>query len=442
MFDLPFRLLKNSKKAKKATELEGGGTSLVQLSIEHKGNANQWLASGLHLSRQERVMLNVPHPVNFRSTPAISKSIKEKKMSKKLLYNLLAVLVLLSLVLAGCGGSGGSSSEGGDQKMVGISMPTKTSTRWISDGESMVKSFEELGYATDLQFADNDIPNQIAQIENMVTKGADVLVIAAIDGSTLSDVLAKAKEQGVLVIAYDRLISKTENVDYYATFDNFGVGVIQGTQIIEGLDLENQAGPFNVELFGGSPDDTNAFYFYDGAMSVLQPYIDEGKLVVQSGQMGMDVVGTLRWDGAVAQSRMENLLSANYTDKRVDAVLSPYDGLSRGIIAALRGVGYGTADQPWPVITGQDAEVASVKAMIAGEQTYTVFKDTRELAAQTAKMVDQALKGETVDINDTETYNNGVKVVPSYLLTPYSVDLSNYEKLLVESGYIKPEDLK
>lgn len=364
-------------------------------------------------------------------------------MSKKLLYNLLAVLVLLSLVLAGCGGGGEAApAEGGEQKMVGISMPTKTSTRWISDGESMVKSFEELGYATDLQFADNDIPNQIAQIENMITKGADVLVIAAIDGSTLTDVLAKAKEQGVLVIAYDRLISNTENVDYYATFDNFGVGVIQGTQIIEGLDLENQAGPFNIELFGGSPDDTNAFYFYDGAMSVLQPYIDEGKLVVQSGQTGMDVVGTLRWDGAVAQSRMENLLSANYTDKRVDAVLSPYDGLSRGIIAALRGVGYGTADQPWPVITGQDAEVASVKAMIAGEQTYTVFKDTRELAAQTAKMVDQALKGETVDINDTETYNNGVKVVPSYLLTPYSVDINNYEELLVKSGYISADDLK
>jgi len=360
-------------------------------------------------------------------------------MSKKLLYNLLAVLMLASLVLTACGGAAPAEDE---KKLVGISMPTKTSTRWISDGESMVKSFEALGYATDLQFADNDIPNQIAQIENMVTKGADVLVIAAIDGSTLSDVLAKAKEAGVLVVAYDRLISKTPNVDYYATFDNFGVGVIQGTQIIEGLDLENQAGPFNVELFGGSPDDTNAFYFYDGAMSVLQPHIDSGKLVVQSGQMGMDVVGTLRWDGAVAQARMENILSANYTDKRVDAVLAPYDGLSRGIIAALRGVGYGTADQPWPVITGQDAEVASIKAMIAGEQTYTVFKDTRELAAQTAKMVDQALKGQTVDVNDTKTYDNGVKVVPSYLLTPYSVDLSNYEKLLIESGYIKPEDLK
>ena len=149
-------------------------------------------------------------------------------MSKNLIYKLLAVVMLASLVLTACGASG---DAGSDQKMVGISMPTKTSTRWISDGESMVKSFEELGYATDLQFADNDIPNQIAQIENMVTKGADVLVIAAIDGSTLSDVLGKAKEAGVLVIAYDRLISKTENVDYYATFDNFGVGVIQGTQI-------------------------------------------------------------------------------------------------------------------------------------------------------------------------------------------------------------------
>jgi putative multiple sugar transport system substrate-binding protein len=308
-------------------------------------------------------------------------------MSKKLLYQLLAVVMLASIVLTACGGA---AAPADDKKLVGISMPTKTSTRWISDGESMVKSFEALGYATDLQFADNDIPNQIAQIENMVTKGADVLVIAAIDGSTLSDVLAKAKEAGVLVVAYDRLISKTANVDYYATFDNFGVGVIQGTQLLNGLGLKPGekapagVGPFNIELFGGSPDDTNAFYFYDGAMSVLQPFIDDGTLVVQSGQMGMDVVGTLRWDGAVAQSRMENILSANYTDKRVDGVLAPYDGLSRGIIAALRGVGYGTADQPWPVITGQDAEVASVKAMIAGEQMFTVFKDTRELAAQTA----------------------------------------------------------
>jgi putative multiple sugar transport system substrate-binding protein len=365
--------------------------------------------------------------------------IKEKKMSKKLVYTLVAVMMLASLILSACGGV---AAPADDTKLVGISMPTKTSTRWISDGESMVKEFEAMGYETDLQFADDDIPNQLAQIENMITKGADVLVIAAIDGSTLTDALTKAKEEGVLVVAYDRLLVNSENVDYYATFDNFGVGVIMGQQIEEGLDLKNAEGPFNIELFGGSPDDTNAFYFYDGAMSVLQPYIDSGKLVVQSGQMGMDKVSTLRWDGIVAQARMENLLSAYYTDKRVDAVLSPYDGLSIGIISALKSVGYGSADQPMPVITGQDAEVASVKAMIAGEQTYTVFKDTRELAKQTAKMVDAALKGQEVPINDTETYDNGVKIVPSYLLTPFSVDVTNYEKYLVESGYYTADQLK
>ena len=380
-------------------------------------------------------------------------------MKRNTLLSVLALIVALSMVLSACAPAAATEAPAAEapaaeapaaeapaadaaKPMVGISMPTKTSTRWISDGESMVKVFTEMGYDTDLQFADDDINNQLAQIENMVTKGAKVLVIAAIDGSTLSDVLAKAKEAGVLVIAYDRLIVNTENVDYYATFDNFGVGVIMGTQIETGLDLKNQAGPFNIELFGGSPDDTNAFYFYDGAMSVLQPYIDSGKLVVQSGQMGMDNVGTLRWDGTVAQARMENLLSAYYTDKRVDAVLSPYDGLSIGIISALKSVGYGSADQPMPVIGGQDAEVASVKAMIAGEQMFTVFKDTRELAKQTAAMVDAALQEKEVPVNNTETYNNGVKVVPSYLLTPYSVDVTNYEKYLIESGYYTADQLK
>jgi putative multiple sugar transport system substrate-binding protein len=369
--------------------------------------------------------------------------------------NIAFLLIILSMILAACGTPAATptsegpadeptvaTSSGDDVKLVGISMPTKTSTRWISDGESMVQVFEDLGYETDLQFADNDIPNQLAQIENMVTKGADVLVIAAIDGSTLSDVLQQAHDAGVLVIAYDRLIIKTANVDYYATFDNFGVGVIQGSQIVEGLDLENAEGPFNIELFGGSPDDTNAFYFYDGAMSVLQPYIDSGKLVVQSGQTGMDKVGTLRWLAATAQARMDNLLSAYYTDKRVDAVLSPYDGLSIGILSSLKGVGYCTESQPCPVVTGQDAEVASVKSMIAGEQTYTVFKDTRELAKQTAAMVDAALKGQEVPINDTTTYNNEVKIVPSYLLTPVSVDVTNYETILVDSGYITADQLK
>jgi putative multiple sugar transport system substrate-binding protein len=366
-------------------------------------------------------------------------------MSKKLLYTLLAVVMLASLILTACGGAAPAAAA---KKLVGISMPTKTSTRWISDGNSMVASFQKLGYDTDLQFADNDINNQLAQIENMVTKGAKVLVIAAIDGSTMSDVLQKAHDAGVLVISYDRLITKTPNVDYYATFDNFGVGVIQGTQLLEGLGLKPGekapagVGPFNVELFGGSPDDTNAGYFYNGAMSVIQPFIDDGTIVIQSGQTGMDKVGTLRWLAATAQARMDNLLSAYYTDKHVDAVLSPYDGLSIGILSSLKGVGYCTTELPCPVVTGQDAEVASVKSIIAGEQRYTVFKDTRQLAAQTAKMVDQALKGEKVDVNDTKTYDNGVKVVPSYLLTPISIDINNYKKELVDSGYIKAEDLQ
>jgi putative multiple sugar transport system substrate-binding protein len=329
-----------------------------------------------------------------------------------------------------------------DKGLVAISMPTKSSARWIADGSNMVKYFNEKGYKTDLQYADDDIPNQLAQVENMVTKGAKVLVIAAIDGTTLSDVLQKAADKGVKVIAYDRLIKGSKNVDYYATFDNYQVGVLQASYIEQALKLKEGKGPYNIELFGGSPDDNNAFFFYNGAMSVLKPYIDSGKLVVRSKQLGMDKVSTLRWDGAVAQARMDNLLSAYYTKDRVDAVLSPYDGLSIGIISSLKGVGYGTAQQPMPVVTGQDAEVPSVKSILKKEQTSTVFKDTRELAKVTVGMVDAMLAGKQPEVNDTKTYNNGVKVVPSYLLKPVSVDASNWKQTLVDSGYYKESQIK
>ncbi|HJW11532.1 MAG TPA: multiple monosaccharide ABC transporter substrate-binding protein [Albitalea sp.] len=329
-----------------------------------------------------------------------------------------------------------------DKGTIAISMPTKSSSRWISDGNSMVKFFKEKGYKTDLQYAEDDIPNQLAQIENMITKGSKVLVIAAIDGTTLSDALQKAADKGIKVIAYDRLIRGSKNVDYYATFHNFQVGVLQAGYIEKALNLKTAKGPFKIELFGGSPDDNNAFFFYDGAMSVLKPYIDSGKLVVGSKQIGMDKVSTLRWDGAVAQARMDNLLSAYYTSGRVDAVLSPYDGLSIGIISSLKGVGYGTPKQPMPVVTGQDAEIPSVKSILAKEQTSTVFKDTRELAKVTVGMVDAMLSGKTVPINDTKTYNNGVKVVPSYLLKPVSVDASNWKETLVGSGYYTENQIK
>src|SRR5436190_1951172 len=318
-----------------------------------------------------------------------------------------------------------------DKGLIAISMPTKSSARWIADGSNMVKVFADKGYKTDLQYADDDIPNQLAQIENMITKGPKVLVIAAIDGTTLSDALQKAADRGVKVIAYDRLIRSSKNVDYYATFDNFQVGVLQAGYIEKALNLKAGKGPFNIELFGGSPDDNNAFFFYNGAMSVFKPYIDSGKLVVRSKQMGMDKVSTLRWDGAVAQARMDNLLSAYYTNAHVDAVLSPYDGLSIGIISSLKGVGYGTPKSPMPVVTGQDAEVQSVKSILKKEQTSTVFKDTRELAKVTVAMVDAMLSNKKPEVNDTKTYNNGVKVVPSFLLKPVNVDASNWKEVLI-----------
>ena len=331
-----------------------------------------------------------------------------------------------------------------DKGTIGISMPTKSSARWISDGDSMVKQFTEAGYGTDLQYAEDDIPNQLAQIENMITKGVKVLVVAAIDGTTLSNALDNAAASGIKVIAYDRLIRDSGSVDYYATFDNFKVGVQQASSLAAGMkERFPDTKPLNVELFGGSPDDNNAFFFYDGAMSVLQPMIDSGEIVIGSGQTGMDVVGTLRWDGAVAQSRMDNLLSANYgSDKVLHGALSPYDGLSIGILSSLKGVGYGSGDLKMPIVTGQDAEVPSVKSMIAGEQYSTVFKDTRELARVTVGMVDALLQGGTPEINDTTTYDNGVKVIPSYLLEPVSVDLSNYESILVGSGYYTADQLK
>jgi len=350
-----------------------------------------------------------------------------------------AILVFtMIVVLAACGSKGASGGESG---FVGIAMPTKSSERWVSDGNNMKKEFEKLGYKVDLQYAEDVVENQVSQIENMITKGVNVLVIASIDGEALTDVLQKANKQDIKVIAYDRLIKNSKYVSYYATFDNFQVGVQQGSYIEEKLGLKDGKGPFNIELFAGSPDDNNAYFFFDGAMSILQPYIDSGKLVVKSDQTTFNQGATLRWDGAVAQARMDNLLSAHYTADKVDAVLSPYDGISIGIISSLKGVGYGSADKPLPIITGQDAELASVKSIIAGEQTQTVFKDTRELAKKAVAMADAVLKGEKAEVNDTKTYDNGKKVVPAYLLEPVSVDKSNYESILVESGYYKKEEL-
>ncbi|MFF5145147.1 multiple monosaccharide ABC transporter substrate-binding protein [Streptomyces sp. NPDC013157] len=360
---------------------------------------------------------------------------------------LIAGAASLALTLSACGQSseGGSKESSGSAKggTIGIAMPTKSSERWINDGNNVVKDLKSKGYKTSLVYGEDNPDTQVSQIENLITQGVKGLIIAAIDNKSLNNVLQEAADANIPVIAYDRLILGTKNVDYYASFDNTKVGVEQGTYIVHKLGLDSgKKGPFNIELFAGSNDDNNTKYFFNGAMSVLQPYIDKKQLVVKSGQTALNKVTTLRWDGATAQSRMEDILTSSYKSAKVDAVLSPYDGISIGIIAALKSDGYGSGSQPLPVITGQDAELASVKSIIAGEQTQTVYKDTRQLAKVAATMVDDALNKKTPQVNDTKTYDNGTKVVPAYLLQPVSVDKTNYEDVLVKGGYYTDAELK
>jgi len=326
-------------------------------------------------------------------------------------------------------------------RFIGIAMPTQHSPRWISDGNSLVNQLEGLGFRTILKYGDDIVADQVAQINEMITQGVDVLVIAAIDGSALGGVLARAAASGITVIAYDRLIMDTPHVNYHTTFDNFAVGIMQANSLLIGLGIKNgEVGPFYIELFGGSLDDNNAFFFYDGAMSVLQPLIDDETLIVRSGQVGMEVVGTFGWSGERARVRMVDLLEEFYTDVRIDAVLSPYDGISVEIISALRDVGYGTPDKPWPVVSGQDATIPSVQSIINGEQFSTVFKDTRELAAATVRVIQTILAGQPVPVNDTVTYNNNVMIVPSYLLDIVHVDINNWRTVLIETGYYSEDE--
>ena len=366
----------------------------------------------------------------------------------------------MALTLAACGGSGAgettddaTNTAGGDSGetfRVGVAMPTQTSERWIADGDAVKSQLEELGYEVDLQFGNDDIPTQSQQIDQMITNGADLLIVAAIDGTALAGQLQTAADNGIATLAYDRLIRDSETVDFYVTFDNYQVGVQQATSLLVGLGLLNEdgsegdaTGPFNIELFAGSPDDNNAGFFFNGAMSVLQPLIDDGTLVVTSGQTDFDTVAILRWQQETAQKRMEGLLTSTYSSgAKVQGVLSPYDGLSRGIITALQNAGYsGTTADGFPIVTGQDAEIASVKLIADGVQFSTIFKDTRKLATQAVTAAGEILAGGEPTANDTETYDNGVKVVPSYLLESDIVYASNIQSLLVDSGYWTAEEV-
>jgi len=352
----------------------------------------------------------------------------------KKLISLLLVSVLAVSLFAGC------STK--DSNLVGVAMPTKSLQRWNQDGANMKKTLEDAGYEVVLEYAEDKVETQVSQIENMITKGAKVIVVASIDGVALKGVLAEAAKEDIQIIAYDRLIRESGDVSYYATFDNVLVGTIQGEYIETTLGLADGNGPFNMEVFGGSPDDNNAFKFNEGAMTVLQPYIDNGQLVINSGQVDMSEIAIQGWKPEGAQARMDNLLTANYSDKKVDVVLSPNDSLAQGIVASLKAAGYGTADMPFPVLTGQDCDTTNVKMLIAGEQSMSIFKDTRTLAAVVVDMVTAIMKGEEVPVNDTTSYDNGVLVVPSYLAEPVFADVNNYKEILIDSGYYTADQLK
>ena len=348
---------------------------------------------------------------------------------------ILATLLVVTLLLVSCA----AMAETG---RIGIAMPTKSSERWIHDGDNLKASLEELGYKVDLQYAEDNIDAQVSQVENMLLKGVDALIIASVDGSSLSKVLKEAKEQGVVVIAYDRLLTNTPDVDYYATFDSIAIGEQQATSLLTGLGvLDGATGPFKIEIFAGSLDDSCTPLYYEGSMNILTPYIESGVIVIPSGQTEMAQCATEGWDGLKAQARMDNLISANYTNGIVcDGVLSPYDGLSIGILSAFKSAGYGTDDLPLPKVTGQDCEVTSIKSMIAGEQYSSIYNNTGSLAQVAVKLTTQALSGEEVEVNST--YNNGVFDVPSMAIDATIITIDNYEEQLIESGYIPAEDLQ
>lgn len=345
-------------------------------------------------------------------------------------------LVVLTAMLAVAAMGTMANAEG---EKIGVAMPTQDLQRWNQDGSNMKAELEAKGYEVDLQYAGNDSATQASQIENMIANGDQLLVVASIDGDSLGTVLAQAKEANIPVIAYDRLIMNTDAISYYATFDNYLVGKTQGEFLVDALDLENADGPFNLEIVTGDPGDNNVNFFYGGAMDVLQPYLDEGKLVVPSGQISKEEVATANWATDAAQSRFENILSSNYADgTNLDAVLASNDSTALGVENALAANYTGE----YPIITGQDCDIANVANIVAGKQAMSVFKDTRALASQVVEMVDAIISGEEVPVNDTETYDNGTGIIPSYLCEPVAVTQDNYKEMLIDSGYYTEDQIQ
>ena len=356
---------------------------------------------------------------------------------KKIIALLLVVAMMACMFCACAKKEPAAAEKADDAKTIGILMPTKEQTIWSIQGDRLISSFEGEGYKTLIEYAEDDSAKQAMQIENMITKGVDALVIVAVDCAALTDACEKAKEAGIYVISEDRLITNTDAVDYYITFDLIRMGELQGQFIVDKLDLANTSETYTLEIFSGSQDDTNATFFYDGAMNKLQPYLDNGKLVVKSGQVGYTETAIQSWDSSKAQSRMDNLLSGFYADDHLDAVLVAADCLSIGVISSLESMGYGTDANPFPLITGQDAELAAVKNIKAGKQSMTAFLDAGALCDIIVPVVNDVFAGK--EPAATTSYNNGVKDVPSSTYDPYLIDKDNVQHLVDVGFYTDAE---
>ncbi|MFI7540802.1 substrate-binding domain-containing protein [Actinoplanes sp. NPDC049599] len=355
----------------------------------------------------------------------------------------VAVGAISMLALTACGGGRDEETGGSDapakgfaaNSLIGVALPAKTSENWVLAGDLFTNGLKEAGFQSDVQYAgaSTTVADQQAQITAMVTKGAKVIVIGATDAAQLSTQVAAAHQAGAKVIAYDRLITNTPDLDYYVAFDNFKVGQLQGQALLDGMKERKPAGPYNIELFSGSPDDNNAGVFFNGAMDVLKPEIDKGNLVVASKQTDVKQTAIQGWKAEGAQARMDQLLTSTYGSKELDGVLSPNDTLGRAIITSIKSAG-----KKVPVVTGQDSEVESIKSIMAGEQYMTINKDTRTLVKETINMVKALQTGAAPTVNDQKSYNNGSKVVDTFLLPPVAVTKKNAAEAYANDPKLAP----
>lgn len=364
---------------------------------------------------------------------------------RKIAITTTAVAAVALMALAGCssssGGRGGDSATNGASagfekgSTIGVALPDKTSENWTIAGQIFTDDLTSAGYKPDVQYAGSTspVPDQQAQISAMIQAGAKVIVIGANDAKQLGSQVADAEAQGIKIISYDRLISDTENVDYYVAFNNFKVGQDQGQALLDGLAAKfPDQKSYNIELIAGAATDPNATVFFDGAMDVLQPKIDDGTLKVVSGQTTFKQVQTDGWDPKNAQTRMDTVLQGNYQgDTEINGVLSPNDTLARAALQSVKDAGKGPI-----VITGQDSEAASIPLIMSGEQYMTIYKDTRKLVEQTVTMIQSLAAGDEAETNDTE--NNGSKDVPTYYLDPVVVTADNAAEVYKDNDTLYP----